>query len=147
MLSVGSKSGKTKFFCLGILAAALFAAGADEIRIDEKLSGWTRSHTQSVTFDSGCKVSQAGSILLTAGKAQISLDVRTAQTLKPNRKYVVSFMARGENIADQRTGAFYHGVRKWERMTRWTGTFDWTNCSCELDTAKVDGDGKILIHF
>ena len=142
-----SKSRKMKFICLGILTAVMFAADSDEIKIDEKLSAWSRSHTQSITFDSACKVSPAGSILLTAGKARISLDVRTALTLKPNRKYVVSFMAKGENIADERTGAFYHGVQKWERMTRWTGTFDWTNCSCELDTAKVDGDGKISIHF
>ena len=132
---------------LGSLAAVFFTLRAEEIRIDEKLSGWTGNHAPSVTFDSVCKVSPKGSILLTADKNKPALDVKYALDLAPNRKYVISFMAKGENITDQRTGAFYQGSRKWDRMTRWSGTFDWTKFTCQLDPGKVGGEGKVSVHF
>ena len=135
---------------LALLAPLAFSAAvmSGEIIFDGKLSGWSKTDPENTAFDPADKVSKSGSLRLTAGKNKSALNVRHTLDLVPNQKYVISFMAKGENITDERTGAFYQGNRKWERMTRWTGTFDWTNFTCELDPGKVDdGKGKIAIHF
>ena len=131
--------------CLGILAA-LFAAGATEIKFDEKLTGWVKSHAPGVAFDTADKVSQTGSVRLTADQRHAYIDVRKDIGLEPNRKYEFTVMVKGENLTDKRTGLFFNAGKKWERCSRWTGTFDWTKCTGELDTGKLGG-GKVTLHI
>ena len=131
--------------CCGVLAAFV-AAQAMDFQFDENKTGWTCSSNPAVVLDTADKLSQAGSLRLTANPAQKYIDIRKEIELEPNRKYVVTVMAKGENLTDKRTGLFFNVAKKWERGTRWTGTFDWTKVTCDLDT-KVMGGGKVTLHI
>ncbi len=132
-------------FCLCLLAA-LFSACAMEITFDEKKTGWTGNSMASAVLDTADKLSPAGSIRLTADPTKPYISIRKEIELEPDRKYTVTVMAKGENLTDKRTGLFFNHAKKWERGTRWTGTFDWTKFNCELDT-KVMGGGKVTLHI
>lgn len=138
----------------GILAAA-FALGAENLPFDAQLTGWRLMPKQAVALDRNVKQSETGSLRLTAkldqkmklkNKKTHFVDVRKEFELEPDRKYVVTVMAKGENLSDNRTGMFFNTGKKWDRGARWLDSFDWTKFTCELDTGKMGGS-KVTLHF
>ncbi len=129
-----------------VLLTAFIAAEAKEFTFDRDLSGWKKNYAQSVAFDPAEKVSSTGSFRMTANPkypcgGSIVLD------LKPDQHYRVTFMAKGENIADNRTGLFANAGKKWERIgPRLSGTFGWTRYTGILDTGKM-GSAKVALHI
>ena len=140
------KGEKMKSSLLLIASLSVFAPlMAQEIKIDEKFTGWTRNYKTSIVFDSADKVSKTGSLRLTAFDAKKPVDARIPLELEPKTKYEVTYMAKGEEIEDNRTGLFFNAGEKWERISRHKGTFGWTKFTEILDTRKVQG-GKGVFH-
>ena len=132
--------------CLGILAV-LSAAGAMEITFDKKMSGWVRSDRVNIVLDSTEKVSETGSLRLTSNPKKKHVNISKTIELEPDQEYEITLMVKGENISDKKTGIFFKsGKRHWDRLARWTGTFDWTKCTGTLKTGPAeDGPNKLSI--
>ena len=131
--------------CLGALAA-FFTAGATEIKFDKDLTDLIISYSPGVALDTEVKTSETGSLRLTAAKERKFINIIKIIELEPDRKYEISCMVKGENIVDKRTGIFCNRGKKWDRLSRWTGTFDWTKCTGEVDTGKMGG-AKVKIYI
>ena len=136
-----------------LLPAAVLLAGAVllpaqeiKIAIDEKLTGWTKAVRSGFDPDTEVKVSEPGSIRLTAEDPARPRSGWTLVNLDPNRKYEVTFMAKGENITDNRTGLFSNFDKLWDRLARLEGTFDWKKVSGVLDPKRVGSKGQIKLH-
>ena len=136
-----------KFSMLCAVALAVFAnVQAEEIKFDENLTGWTKSFSAGIGFDAAEKVSPAGSMRLTGNPARPNMNATRALELEPNKKYELTVMVKGENIADKRSGLFIKVKESWYRFARWEGTFGWTRCTAILDTGKMGG-GKGTLHI
>ena len=135
-------------FSMFLAAVLVFFAPvrADDIRFDRELTGWKKSYPPGVGLDSQVKVSESGSLRLTANQSKDYVDTIRELALEPKKDYVISFMVKGENIADKRTGIFFNFGKNWDRGARWSGSFDWTKCTCELNTGKIGGS-KVMLHF
>ena len=131
--------------CLEVLAA-FFATSATEIKFDKELTDLIISYSPGAALDTEIKKSETGSLRLTAAKERKFINIIKIIELDPNRKYEISLMVKGENIVDKRTGIFCNRGKIWDRLSRWTGTFDWTRCTGELDTGKMGG-ARVKIYI
>ena len=126
--------------------ATFFTAGATEIKFDKELSDLIVSYSPGATLDTETKTSETGSLRLTAVKERKFINIIKIIELEPDRKYEISLMVKGENIVDKRTGIFCNRGKIWDRLSRWTGTFDWTKFTGELDTGKMGG-ARVKIYI
>ena len=121
------------------LLAVLAPIQAEEINFDAKLSDWSKSNPKNTMFDAVEKVSKAGSLRLTANPNRPYVTVSKILELKSGQKYTVSFMTKGENISDKRTGVYVNVGTYWKRIVTFSDTFDWTKTRIELDPDRLGG--------
>ena len=136
------------FIILSAVFCGLFLLHGEDLRFDEKLSGWSRSKKDDISLDGD--FSGESAVRLKDGARMI----RTFD-LEPDSIYELSFYVKGRDIpSGKNDGArvMVNGGKIWQRFTSdakksrpETGTFDWKKGVGKIDTSRLGTKVKIYL--
>ena len=133
---------------LSVVFCGIFLLCGEDIRFDEKLSGWSRSKKDNISLDGD--FSGGPAVRLKDGARLIR-----AFDLEPDSIYELSFYVKGQELPlKDNDGAriMVNGGKNWQRITSdakiakpETGTFDWKEGRGKIDTARMGAKVRIYL--
>ena len=136
------------FIILSVVFCGMLLLHGEDIRFDEKLSGWSRSKKADISLDGDFSGEPA--VRLKDGARMFR-----AFDLEPDSIYELSFHVKGQGLpAKDNDGAriMVNGGKSWRRFTSdarsnrpETGTFDWKKGSGRIDTSRTGTKVKIYL--